>query len=260
MPQNRIQFQPGLSMIEFHERYGTEAKCEEALVAARWPEGFRCPRCLGRAAWATRRETHPYRLCAGCGYQCSLSAGTVLHNTKLPLRVWFLAMHLLGQAKNGVSALELKRQLGVSYPTAWLIAYSNQFDRILRFKAASPASSRRQHDAITWFQTSEAELSTVAGGRRLRRTHDRRGGQLVSCTMRFLGRGPGRERLWTTTGESFMQLWRNSLPRLHAAVCHPIRTTSPNGNAGVSKPPGGTTHSTGDSGVAWGNEPNPSVK
>ena len=123
MAQNRIQFQPGLSMSEFFERYGTEALCEQALAVTRWPEGFVCPRCQSRAAWTSRRAAHPYRLCSRCGYQCSLIAGTVLHNTKLELRVWFLAMHLLGQAKNGVSALELSRQLGVSYPTAWLIKH-----------------------------------------------------------------------------------------------------------------------------------------
>jgi Zn ribbon nucleic-acid-binding protein len=123
MPQNRVQFQPGLSMIEFTARYGTEDLCEEALAAARWPEGFVCPRCQAKVAWRWRRGGNAYRLCAGCGYQCSLTAGTVMENTKLPLRVWYLAMHLLGQAKNGISALELKRQLGVSYPSAWLLKH-----------------------------------------------------------------------------------------------------------------------------------------
>jgi hypothetical protein len=47
MAMNRIQFQPGLSMPEFFQRFGTEAQCEAALEAARWPEGFRCPRCGG---------------------------------------------------------------------------------------------------------------------------------------------------------------------------------------------------------------------
>ena len=49
MAMNRIQFQPGLSMPEFFARFGTEAQCESALVAARWPAGFRCPRCNGSA-------------------------------------------------------------------------------------------------------------------------------------------------------------------------------------------------------------------
>ena len=47
MPMNRVQFQPGMSMPEFFERYGTEAQCAAALAAQRWPQGFRCPRCVG---------------------------------------------------------------------------------------------------------------------------------------------------------------------------------------------------------------------
>ena len=49
MPMNRVQFQPGLSMFEFLQRYGTQEKCEAAVEATRWPSGFRCPRCQG---WA----------------------------------------------------------------------------------------------------------------------------------------------------------------------------------------------------------------
>ena len=51
----------------------------------------------------------------------SLTAGTVFQGTKLPLTVWFLALYLISQAKTGLSALALKRHLGVSYPTAWRI-------------------------------------------------------------------------------------------------------------------------------------------
>jgi len=121
--QNKIQFQPALSLPEFFRRYGTVQQCEEALEAARWPEGFRCPRCQGSVSWARRRGSQPLRLCAGCGYQCSLTAGTILQGTKLPLTTWFLAMQLISGAKNGIAALELGRQIDVSYPTAWMIKH-----------------------------------------------------------------------------------------------------------------------------------------
>lgn len=123
MAQNKIQFQPALSLPEFFRRYGTVEQCEKALEEARWPEGFRCPRCQGCAAWSCRRGKQPLRLCAGCGYQCSLTAGTLLQDTKLPLTTWFLAMQLISGAKNGIAALELRRQLDVSYPTAWMIKH-----------------------------------------------------------------------------------------------------------------------------------------
>ena len=123
MPANHVQMQPGLSMFEFLQRYGTEELCEAAVESARWPSGFVCPRCEGRSSWAFRRGAQPYRECIGCGYQCSLIAGTMFQNSKLPLTRWFMAMQLLSQAKNNVAALELRRQLGVSYPTAWLLKH-----------------------------------------------------------------------------------------------------------------------------------------
>jgi hypothetical protein len=61
--------------------------------------------------------------CASCQYQCSLIAGTVFASTKLALKTWFLAMHLLTKAKTNVSALELMRDLGLSYRSAWLIKH-----------------------------------------------------------------------------------------------------------------------------------------
>ena len=121
MPMNRIQFQPGLSMPEFYERYGTEAQCEAALVKTRWPDGFRCPCCGGSAHCVVRAGGRKLFQCNACRHQTSLMAGTVFHGTKLKLTIWFLAIYVISQAKTGLSALALKRQLGVSYPTAWLI-------------------------------------------------------------------------------------------------------------------------------------------
>jgi ribosomal protein L37AE/L43A len=120
---NRVQFQPGLSMAEFMRRYGTQEQCEAALCLARWPQGFACPECGGSSRTAFRRQGRLYWQCSGCQHQCSLTSGTIFQNTKLPLTVWFLAMHLLTQAKNNVAALELMRHLGVCYRTAWLIKH-----------------------------------------------------------------------------------------------------------------------------------------
>lgn len=123
MPMNRIQFQAGLSIAEFMERFGTEEQCYAAVEKARWPEGFRCPACAGaRHSWMIR-QGRPYYQCSHCRQQTTLTAGTIFASTKLPLTRWFLAMHLLTQAKNNVAALELKRHLGVSYPSAWLIKH-----------------------------------------------------------------------------------------------------------------------------------------
>jgi hypothetical protein len=121
MAMNRIQFQHGLSMPEFLKDYGTEAQCERVLEAVRWPNGFCCPRCGQAAHYVLRDGVRKVFQCNACRHQASLIAGTVFQGTKLPLTTWFLAIYLISQAKTGLSALALKRQLGVTYPTAWLI-------------------------------------------------------------------------------------------------------------------------------------------
>ena len=123
MPMNRVQFQSGMSLMEFMDRFGTEEACEAELERQRWPEGWRCPGCAGTHYSNFRRGRLLYFQCCDCRHQCSLLSGTVFASSKLGLRVWFAAGHLLSQAKNNVSALELKRHLGVCYRTAWLVKH-----------------------------------------------------------------------------------------------------------------------------------------
>lgn len=123
MAQNTVQYQRGLSMLEFFDLYGLQAGCEDAIRGWRWPTGFVCSVCQGTWHSEFRRQGRLYFQCSACRYQCSLLSGTMFEASKLPLPKWFLAMHLMTQAKNNVSALELKRHLGVSYPTAWLLKH-----------------------------------------------------------------------------------------------------------------------------------------
>lgn len=119
MARNPVQFQKGLSLGAFLAAYGTEERCHAALVALRWPDGFVCPRCGGRK----HGVVGPRRLfqCSACRYQASVKAGTVFAASKLELTKWFLAIYLMTQSKNDIAALELMRQLGVKYDTAWLV-------------------------------------------------------------------------------------------------------------------------------------------
>jgi len=124
MPMNRVQFQPGLSMREFLSLYGTEERCEAAIIASRWPRGFECPRCgVCESRTSFQRQGRRYWQCAGCQYHCSVLSGTIFEASKLPLTIWFLAMQLLTQSKTNVSALELKRHLGLCYRSAWLLKH-----------------------------------------------------------------------------------------------------------------------------------------
>ena len=123
MASNPVQFQKGLSMVEFLAQYGTEAKCYRALYRARWPQGFRCPDCAHRARSRFRREGRMYYQCRACRHQTTLVSGTLFEGTKLPLQTWFIALYLLTSAKTNLSALALKRHLGVRYRTAWRLKH-----------------------------------------------------------------------------------------------------------------------------------------
>jgi hypothetical protein len=114
-----VQFQKGLSDAQFEALYGTEEKCRAALFAWRWPEGFACPRC-GGVRYCVIKQRGLYQ-CNGCHAQTSLISGTIFASTKLELKVWFRAMSLMTQTKQGISRLELSRRLGVCYDTAWKI-------------------------------------------------------------------------------------------------------------------------------------------
>lgn len=110
------------NLREFQKQFSTEAACQNYLVSCRWPDGFACPRC---------RHGRAYRLlelrrwqCVACRYQISLTAGTVFHNTKMPLTAWFWAAYLAVTDKRGISALLLQRQLGLRrYETAWMLLH-----------------------------------------------------------------------------------------------------------------------------------------
>jgi transposase-like protein len=121
MAMNRVQFQSGISLPAFYRQFGTEEQCTKALELARWPGGFRCPHCQHANYYLIQARRHKTFQCAACRKQTSLVAGTLFQGTHLQLTVWFLAIYLVSEAKTGLSALDLKRQVGVSYPTAWLL-------------------------------------------------------------------------------------------------------------------------------------------
>ena len=119
MARNPVQFQKGLGLAEFYAHYGREEQCHAALIKMRWPEGFVCPKCGGRKhSYAKARRIFQ---CSACRAQTSVKAGTLFHKSRTPLIKWFLAIYLLTQSKNDIAALELARQLGVKWDTAWLI-------------------------------------------------------------------------------------------------------------------------------------------
>ena len=110
------------TVFEFQQQFPDEDACWRWLRRVRWPKGFRCPRCAHReSSWLAPRQLDQ---CRACRYQASLTAGTVLHRTRVPLRVWLLAIFFLSQHKQGISALQLQRDAGIgSYKTAWSLLH-----------------------------------------------------------------------------------------------------------------------------------------
>ena len=109
------------SLVDLLDRYDTDARCRDALEAIRWPSGIACLQCgdtnVGEVP--SRGQWH----CKGCGHRFSVTAGTIMHRSHLPLRKWFAAIYLMCQAKKGMSAEQLKRTLGVARKTAWFLCH-----------------------------------------------------------------------------------------------------------------------------------------
>ncbi len=147
MSKNRVQFQAGLSLGDFIKQYGTEEQCESALFSLRWPKGYECRHCGHKKAHRLSRF-HAYQ-CTVCHDQCSVTAGTIFHSTNLPLTKWFLAMYLMTQSKNGISQLELGRQVGVSINTAASL-YHKIAQVMLERDLGKPLSGDVEADDAYW--------------------------------------------------------------------------------------------------------------
>lgn len=147
MSKNQVQFQKGYSLTDFFKNYGSEKQCTEAVYKWRWPNGFRCPWC-GSARYTFVKTRQLYQ-CSACHHQTSLMSGTIFEQTKLPLTTWFLAIHLITQAKTGLSALALKRQIGVSYNTAWSVKH--KIMQVMKERDDSkPLNGTIQLDDVYW--------------------------------------------------------------------------------------------------------------
>jgi transposase-like protein len=138
-------------LTEFEARFSTEAACRDYLVRLRWPDGFRCPRCGGRKTW----PLHGVLLqCAGCGYQSSVTAGTIFQDTRKPLTLWFRAMWSVTSQKNGASAIGLQRELGLgSYKTAW--TWLHKLRRAMVRPGRDRLSGRVEVDETYWGSEEE---------------------------------------------------------------------------------------------------------
>ena len=117
----RKALKPDVDLVKLIVRFDTDEKCRMALEKLRWPLGVRCIRC-GSEKISRNYKRNQFE-CDPCGYHFSVTAGTIFHDSHLPLRKWFIAIYLICESKKGVSALQLKRTLGVAYKTAWYLCH-----------------------------------------------------------------------------------------------------------------------------------------
>ena len=154
------------TLSDFEKRFSSEAACRTYLLRLRWPNGFRCPKCMGDRAWPTGRGD--LMECATCHRQSSVTAGTIFEGTRKPLTLWFRAMWWMVNQKPGVSALGLQRALGLgSYQTAWVWLHKLRRAMVRGQGAISSAV------ALRWTRRSwegpkrVASVAVVPNGRRL---------------------------------------------------------------------------------------------
>jgi transposase-like protein len=172
------------SLREFQQQFASEEACQKYLAACRWPDGFTCPRCGQQRAYAMMRQ----RLwqCAACRHQVSLISGTILHNTRIPLTLWFWAAYLMTTDKRGISALLLQRQLQLRrYETAWMMLH--KLRRAMVNAAREPLRGEVEIDEA-WIGGPQAGLR---GSRQLKG----RRAALVLVAVEKRGKASGRLRM-----------------------------------------------------------------
>lgn len=138
------------------DTYANEDRCRTILEELRWPDGPHCPRC--ESDKLSRIKDRAQFDCDSCGYQFSATAGTIFHDSHLPLRKWFVAVYLMTESRKGISANSLKRMLGIgSYRTAWYLCH--------RIRAAMVEA-----DPTPLTGTVEVDETYVGGKPRVRRS------------------------------------------------------------------------------------------
>jgi len=171
-------------LAQFQRRFASEEACRGYLASSRWPDGYRCPTCRHREALELPGR-HLWR-CRACGRDTSVTAGTVLHRTRIPLTHWFWAAYLVTSHTPGLSALQLQRHLGIArYETAW--AMLHKLRRAMVRPDREPLHTEVEVDAAS-LGGPEAGLPGVTG-RALENT------ALVVAAVEVRGKASGRIRL-----------------------------------------------------------------
>lgn len=110
-----------MDIIEVFQKFPTQDDCIKHLEKVRWLNGPTCPYCFSDKQIVKQKGENRYH-CNNCRTGFSVTVNTIFHDTKVPLQKWFLAITLILNAKKGISAKQLQRDLKVTYKTAWYMA------------------------------------------------------------------------------------------------------------------------------------------
>jgi hypothetical protein len=121
--KSRWKHDKPMSRTDFDSRFPDDAACARHLAQLRWPDGFVCPARGACKGWKLETKRFTWE-CSGCHRRTSVTAGTVMHRSKVRLRTWFEAVHLMTSHSNGISAEQAQAHLRLgSYKTAWLLLH-----------------------------------------------------------------------------------------------------------------------------------------
>ena len=175
------------SLLEFQQPFPDERACADYLIKTRWSDGFVCPACGSAKAWALETKAFTFE-CAGCHKQTSVTAGTIMHGSKLSLTLWFWAAYLMASHSNGISALQLQKQLGLgSYKSAWFLLAKLRLAMVA--PGRSPLKGLVEADETTFPCRSKEDPITGGGGR------SAKGKLLIAGAVEVEDGQPGRIRL-----------------------------------------------------------------
>lgn len=203
------------SLLDFIRRFPDDEACWRYLVQSRWPDGFRCPDGSPGSFIKTRKLFQ----CRN-GHQWSVTAGTIMHRTKIPICKWFWGAYLVTTHTPGMSALQFSRQMGLRYETAYMMLQK------LRAGMVNPKRDKL-HGRIEVDETYLGGKQAGPGGR------GARGKALIVGAVEVVADHAGRVRLRkipNASGDQLLQFIRD-----HIGLGSAIITDGWKGYQGVGK-------------------------
>ena len=170
------------TVFEFNQRFPDEESCLRYMIESRWPEGFVCSRCGSKEHyWKAARHLLQ---CKSCGYQASVTAGTVMNRSRMPLLTWFNAAFLVTTHTPGMSALQLQRRLGIA-------SYQTAFTMLHKLRAATVRTDRTRLSGVV-----EVDETYIGGPKEGKPGRGAEGKVIVAGAVDVKGKYANRLRLW----------------------------------------------------------------